>query len=156
MGFKSICLVLVILFMSSCSKDQGESIDSHEQVTISKQEEMVMDRVNEYRSSIGQNKLKFCGVAYHYASNHNTYMISKGFINHDNFDIRSSELSLKVNARNVGENLGKDFISADNILQAWLASPTHKKMLEGNYTHTGVSVMADSQGILYYTQLFYY
>ena len=157
MGIKSICLVLVLFYMNSCSKEQGEFKDLSKEVVISEQEEMVLDRVNEYRLSIGKNKLEFCGVAYKYALNHNTYMISKGYINHDNFDIRSSNLSLKVNARKVGEILGKDFISADNIVQAWLASPEHKKVLEGNnYTHTAVSVLADSKGIIYYTQLFYY
>lgn len=148
--------MLVILLMSSCSEDHTESIELYEDVAISRQEEMVLDKVNEYRSSIGLNKLEFCSAAYNYALNHNIYMISKGYINHDNFDIRSSDLSLKVNARNVGENLGKDFVSADNIMQAWLASPTHKKVLEGKYTHTAINVMEDTQGILYYTQLFYY
>jgi len=41
-----------------------------------------------------------------------------------------------------GENLAIDFSEAENVVSAWLASPTHKdNMLHGDYTETGVGVV---------------
>lgn len=41
-----------------------------------------------------------------------------------------------------GENLAIDFIEAEDVVSAWLASPTHKdNMLHSQYTETGVGVV---------------
>lgn len=41
-----------------------------------------------------------------------------------------------------GENLAIDFVEAEDVVDAWLASPTHKaNMLHKDYTETGVAVV---------------
>ena len=56
-----------------------------------------------------------------------------------------------------GENIAFGFTSAQAAMTAWMNSPGHK----GNILHTGfkeigVSVIADSAGHFYFTQVFGY
>ena len=36
----------------------------------------------------------------------------------------------------MGENLGKEYLSEERMLISWLASPTHRKNLDQNFTHS--------------------
>ena len=82
-------------------------------------------------------------------------MVATGNLSHDGFSSRASSISNEVNAEFVAENIAKDFSSATEAFENWLASTDHKKTMEGNFTHTAVSVKKDAQGNLYFTQLFY-
>ena len=82
-------------------------------------------------------------------------MIATGSLNHDNFSARASEISSKVAAKAVSENVARNHDTAVEAMQGWLQSESHKKTMEGNYTHTAISIKEDPQGNLYYTQLFY-
>ena len=99
--------------------------------------------------------MDYSAVAYEYANKHTDYMIAKGSINHDNFSARASDISQAVNASFVSENVAKDYDSAVEAFQKWLASSDHRKTMEGEFTHTAVSVKRNSDGKLYFTQLFY-
>ncbi|CAM4246889.1 CAP domain-containing protein [Zobellia nedashkovskayae] len=160
--FNILILIALATLMTSCSTSTTEEDDlykavatTNEEVTISAIEQDVIDVVNDYRVSVGLNAVEFSGVAYGYANSHNEYMISEGIISHDNFDKRASKLSEEANADFVSENLGMDYTNADDILEAWKNSPTHKKVMEGNFKYTAVSVTADENGVLYFTQLFF-
>ncbi|PKB00355.1 Cysteine-rich secretory protein family protein [Flavobacteriaceae bacterium MAR_2009_75] len=155
-------LIAISTLMTSCSSSTAEENELYEsvsattkEVVISSMEQEVIDVVNKYRTSIGLSSLKFSSIAYNHAISHNDYMVSEGVISHDNFDLRASNLSLDANADFVSENLGMDFTNADDILEAWKNSPTHKKVMEGDFEYTAVSVTADQNGVFYFTQLFY-
>ncbi|MDC6385775.1 CAP domain-containing protein [Flagellimonas taeanensis] len=149
-------LTIVVLFMASCSTPslKDELILSPENIA-SEIELEILGLVNEYRSSKGLNVLDFDGIAYNYAAQHTDEMISDGQISHDNFDVRSSNLAQQANANYVSENVGKSFTTAKAIVEAWIKSDTHRKVMEGDFLYTAVSVKADSSGTLYFTQLFY-
>ncbi|MGS0525461.1 CAP domain-containing protein [Zobellia nedashkovskayae] len=160
--FNTLLLIAIATLMTSCSTSTTEEDNlykavatTNEEVTISAIEQDVIDVVNDYRVSVGLNAVEFSGVAYGYANAHNEYMISEGIISHDNFDKRASKLSVEANADFVSENLGMDYTNANDILEAWKNSPTHKKVMEGNFNYTAVSVTADENGVLYFTQLFF-
>lgn len=161
--FTILILVATLTFMTSCSSDSVASEDALYEVVANTEkgvqqtsiENEVMQAVNEYRTSIGLNSLEFSAVAYEYAKEHNDYMIEEGIISHDNFDKRASDLSVEAKADYVSENLGMEFENAADILEAWKNSPTHKKVMEGSFSHTAVGVSADENGTLYFTQLFY-
>jgi uncharacterized protein YkwD len=54
-----------------------------------------------------------------------------------------------------GENIAFGYNTAATVVNAWINSPEHRaNILNGNFTETGVSVRVDSQGILYFTQVF--
>ena len=159
--FNFLLLIALLSLTVSCSSNTDEAdlyneieaIDS--KAEISDIELEVINAVNNYRVSQGLRTLEFSAIAYEYATEHNTYMIEEGKISHDNFNKRSSDLSVDANTDFVSENLGKDFYTADQILQAWINSPTHKAVMEGDVTYTAVSVKADVDGVLYFTQLFF-
>jgi len=44
-----------------------------------------------------------------------------------------------------GENLGKDYNYADEIMNFWINSPEHKKNLDGDYTDIGIAVDCDER-----------
>lgn len=118
-------------------------------------EQELLNLVNSHRNSLGFSSLAFSEVAYSYASDHTDYMIAMGSLSHDNFSARASSISEEVNAEYVSENVAKDYISAQQVLDGWMASPNHRKTLEGEFTHTAVSVKKDASGTFYYTQLFF-
>ena len=82
-------------------------------------------------------------------------MIDKEQINHDNFGYRSEGIKYHDNAEVVGENVAYGYDTAEAVVNAWLNSPGHKAIIEGNYTHTGFGVMKCTKGRSYFTQLFY-
>ena len=82
-------------------------------------------------------------------------MISKGSISHDNFSARASNIASEVGAEYVAENVAKDYDTAVTAFENWLASSSHKKTMEGEFTHTAVSVKKDADGNFYFTQLFF-
>ncbi len=155
-NFLTLIFSVVVLTLTSCSSTSViEEENLYVQTSISPMEQEVIDLVNEYRSEQGLETLEFGTPAYEFADSHNTYMISKGEISHDNFATRSSNLTVKANANFVSENVGKDFVTAKGVVNAWINSTTHKNVMEGEFKYTAVSVKADADGVLYFTQLFY-
>ena len=159
-------LAMVVLSTVSCSKDEGvEPKEDTANVTIDvnlAQEtdwafaNEILKEVNAYRVSQGFSTLKRdqqYGSAY--ATDHTKYMIEKDKISHDNFGYRSNGLKQIEGAESVGENVAYGYRDAQTLVQAWINSPSHRSVLEGNYSHTGFGVVANDQGSYYFTQLFY-
>jgi uncharacterized protein YkwD len=54
-----------------------------------------------------------------------------------------------------GENIAYGFTSAADVMNGWMNSPGHRaNILNGAYTEIGVSVIADKDGVLFFTQVF--
>ncbi|MDL5513021.1 CAP domain-containing protein [Arenibacter sp. M-2] len=148
-------MLLFAFVVVSCSTESIEPAISPEVENAVEVEQELLGIVNEHRIGLGYNDLDFSSVAYEYANKHTDYMIAKGSINHDNFSARASDISQAVNASFVSENVAKDYDSALEAFQKWLASSDHRKTMEGEFTHTAVSVKRNTDGKLYFTQLFY-
>ncbi len=147
--------VLFVLLAGSCSTESIENTDIPSSENAVLVEQALLDIVNDHRTSLGYSSLLFSTVAYEYANTHTDYMIAKGSLSHDNFSARASSISSQVNAEYVAENVAKDYPDAPTALENWLQSPNHRKTIEGEFTHTAVSVKKDASGKLYFTQLFY-
>ena len=150
-----VALVLFVCTMASCSKEAVETANIIEAENAIEVEQELLNTVNEHRLTLGHNSLDFSSIAYEHANAHTDYMIAKGSINHDNFSTRASDISLKVDAEFVAENVAKDYSNAQEAFQGWLNSSSHKKTMEGEFTHTAVSVKKDANGNLYFTQMFF-
>ena len=148
-------LVFLILSFASCSQEALNDIEIPIAENDLAMEQELLGIVNVHRSSLGHAALQHSAVAYEYANEHNDYMIAKGSLSHDNFNIMASNISAEVNAESVAENIAKDYPSAILALEGWLNSADHKETLEGDFTHTAVSVKKDATGNFYYTQLFF-
>ena len=141
--------------MASCSKETYYSVEIPKAENDAALEQTLLGIVNDHRTALGYTSLEYSTVAHEYANLHNDYMIAKGGISHDNFSARASNIASEVNAEFVAENVAKDYTSAAEAFQGWLQSSSHKKTMEGEFTHTAVSVKKDANGTFYYTQLFF-
>ena len=56
-----------------------------------------------------------------------------------------------------GENLAKGYSTADSVVAAWMASPTHAaNILDAGYVTCGIAIYEDADGKLYWAQEFGY
>ena len=150
-----IALVLFVCTLASCSKESVETTDIIETENVTEIENELLNVVNQHRISLGQNSLEFNSLAYSHANAHTDYMVAKGTINHDNFSKRASDISSQVDAEFVAENVAKDYVTASEAFEGWLNSSSHKQTMEGEFTHTAVSAKKDTDGNLYFTQIFF-
>jgi len=156
-GFSRILGVLMVFtFVVSCSTDSVEDVESfHYESQLSPMEMEILDLVNQHRDSIGLSTLEFDKIAYDFAIEHTMDMIDKNKISHDNFDRRSSDLTIAAKANYVSEIVGRNFVTAKGVVNAWLKSDSHRKAIEGNYKFTAVSAKLNDKGVFYFTQMFY-
>ena len=147
--------VLFVLLTISCSKESGSEVNTPTVQNVVAMESELIEMVNAHRLDQGNNLLQFSAVAYEYANKHTDYMINNGSLSHDNFSLRASSISSETNAEEVAENVAKDYLTAEEAFHGWMNSSGHRETLEGDFTHTAVSVKKDGQGNYYYTQLFY-
>ena len=155
MKMKFAVLAILLFLGMSCSKDSSEDSIALSASNAIDVELQLLFLVNDHRAKMGQSDLKHSAVAYSYANEHTDYMIEKGVLSHDNFNSRAASLTADTDAQEVAENVAKDYSSAMEAFQGWLSSSNHRSTIEANFTHTAISVKKDSNGNLYYTQLFY-
>ncbi len=148
-------LVLFVFVAFSCTKETTEDTILIEAENVTEVENELLSIVNEYRINQGQNTLTYSSAAHEQADKHNDYMISKGNISHDNFSSRASALSVELSVEYVAENVAKDYKTANDAFKGWLSSTSHKQTMEGEFTHTAVSVKKDDNNNLFFTQLFF-
>lgn len=147
--------VLCVFILGSCSKEPISETPNIEAANVTVLELEVLDLVNSHRTDLGVNPLAFSQIAYKYANSHTDYMISKGSLSHDNFSSRASNIASEITVQMVAENVAKDYDDAQEAFNGWYESSSHKKTMEGDFTHTAVSVKQDQNGKFYFTQLFY-
>jgi len=141
------------LFVSAEGTEDIETVDTSDNaVSI---ETQILNLVNEHRTALVKHTLTLNVIVDSYANAHTNYMIEKGRISHDNFAERASSISQRVNASAVAENVASNYDTASEVVESWLASSEHRAAIEGDYTHTAVSVKEDKNGDFFFTQLFY-
>ena len=89
-----------------------------------------------------------------YAPRHYDYMIENNVINHDFFFIRKQGLT-NLGTKTVGEIIAYGYPNSSSIVSAWILSDSHRKIVEGDYTHFGIGIAKDHLNRNYYTLLFY-
>ena len=159
----SLLATVLFLTVTSCSKEEDVVVEeANYSIDLNLAQETdweianeILQLVNEHRTSIGLSTIaRDQQYASAYAVDHTKYMIEMSQINHDNFGDRSKALKNR-GAVSVGENVASGYDNAENLVTAWLNSPSHKSVLEGNYTHSGFGIMKNARGRYYFTQLFY-
>ncbi|GHA35513.1 hypothetical protein GCM10007103_16380 [Salinimicrobium marinum] len=153
-------LALCVFTLGSCSKeslDEGETSDLVSVVAPVSYNEIelnIMDLVNDYRFSKGLNELDYKDEVSWQAEDHNFYMIQKNKVSHDGFANRYSSLAESVDAKAVSENVAFGYNTAEAVVKAWIESEGHRKNMEGDLTHFGISVKEDANGKKYFTNIF--
>lgn len=158
--YQLLMLAFCTLSLTSCSRENLEedvSSDLAAEVTpvrYSAIELDVMGLINQYRLNRGLSELEFLDEISWLAEDHNSHMIEANELCHDGFPIRYSSLVSSINAKAVSENVAYDYTSAEAVVNAWVKSDGHRKNMEGNVTHFGISVKEDGEGKLYFTNIF--
>jgi len=157
MKMKSLLVIGVFLLLFvGCSNEDNAALEAITTApNVKAVEDELLGIVNAHRATLGYTPFQYSAVAYQYANTHTDYMISKGSLSHDNFSARASSISTATEAEQVAENVAKDYASAAAAFEGWLESADHRETMEGDFTHTAISVKKDGQGTYYYTQLFY-
>jgi uncharacterized protein YkwD len=157
-----ISLIAIVFTLHSCSNDSNnndETTKSTPEIVIdynyNSSELEVMDLINEYRTSIGLNTLEKINYVSVKSEEHNNYMITNNIVSHDDFVARSGDIIKVLGVIKVSENIAYNYNTPKAALNAWLASPEHKKNIIGDYTNFGISVTENPiNGRKYYTNIF--
>jgi uncharacterized protein YkwD len=154
--FLVLCLFLISI--TSCSKNNDDASSASENVNAitgyTAIEIEVMKLINEYRTSKGLKVLIINDFISKQAKDHTSYMISKNQLSHDNFNVRATNIKNELKATGNAENVAVGQATAKAVVDDWLNSPDHKKNIEGNYTHFGISIIANNQNRFYFTNIF--
>ncbi|MEH6406201.1 MAG: CAP domain-containing protein [Leeuwenhoekiella sp.] len=156
----SILAMAFLCLLVSCSKDEDLLVNEQDMTEVSADLVLedqfgaeILAEINLYRESIGMADLKADTESKVQALDHSKYMATKHAISHDGFFQRSDYLKSK-GAAEVSENVAFGYNTADQVVQAWLKSPSHKAALEGDFTHSGIAVVQTETGVSYFTQIF--
>jgi uncharacterized protein YkwD len=114
--------------------------------------------VNRYRRERGLAPLTLDARISEQARRHSVAMATGGVrVGHEGFKdrIRILQHVMKVgrSAENVGMSQGYA-APARQTVAGWLASPAHRESIEGRYHFTGIGVVRNRAGEIYFTQIF--
>ena len=160
--FRFSFFAVFLCFIVSCSSDDVPATE-----TFSDTPKIVLDYnytpieietmtlINNYRVSIGLKPLEKINHVSYKSEEHDEYMIANNDVNHDNFEARSNNIMQVLGAIRVSENIAYNYNSAKAAFDAWLKSDGHKKNIEGDFTHFGISIRENpANGKKYYTNIF--
>lgn len=157
-----ISLITIVFTLHSCSNDSSNSNETTKPIpeivvdyNYTPAELEVMDLINKYRTSIGLNTLEKINYVSVKSEEHNNYMITNNIVSHDDFVARSEDIIKALGVIKVSENIAYNYNTPKAALDAWLASPEHKKNITGDYSNFGISVTENPiNGRKYYTNIF--
>ncbi|HQA74310.1 MAG: CAP domain-containing protein [Flavobacterium sp.] len=157
--FRALLPLAIVFTMVSCSSDDSDATTSSEKLVTeynyNDTELRLVQLINDYRQSIGLNRLEVINHISYKSEGHNEYMITKQAISHDYFQERSSNLIQVLGAERVAENVAYNYNTPESAFAAWKNSPGHRANIEGDFTHFGISVTIDPEtGRKFYTNMF--
>ena len=155
-----LCAAAMLCLLSACSTDpinEDETAANYE-ITVEVDNniifaEEVLDILNEHRATLDLAPLKWDIDSEEVATGHSYYMAQNNTPSHDNFFDRADFLKDR-GAAIVSENVAYGYTDAQSVVRGWLGSPSHREAIEGNFTHTGIGVIENEQGIPFFTQMF--
>ncbi len=116
----------------------------------------ILELINEHRLAMGLPDLAIDPIVQVQASKHSSNMaLAQVPFGHGGFQSRAQILLRELRGSGVAENVALGQPSARSVVTAWLASPSHRVNIEGNYMRTGLSAIRNASGKWYYTQMFW-
>lgn len=153
-------LIAFIFIINACSADSSEGMQTNYKdeimgnYTYSAVELETMKLINDYRMSRGLDSIQVKDYLSFKAEEHDNNMIESNLVSHNDFVSRSENIRKVLGAKNVGENVGYNYQSPEGVLNGWLNSPEHKKIIEGDFNYFGISMRISPDGKKYYTNIF--
>ncbi|CAM4498899.1 MAG: hypothetical protein LEGION0403_FIIPPAGN_01753 [Legionella sp.] len=144
--------LIVFAYLSNAyAKAKPQAVESETAI-----QNAVLVHINAYRKQHGLSPLKMDNNMVREARQHSLDMAAHRMpFGHQDFSKRIARLHKKIKNTGAGaENVAYNYKSAQIVVQQWVRSSGHKRNIVGNYDLTGIGVIRDKQGTLYYTQLF--
>ncbi|RAM50660.1 MAG: CAP domain-containing protein [Hapalosiphonaceae cyanobacterium JJU2] len=119
-------------------------------------EDSVFQQINDYRTSQGLPALTRNVASDEQARTHSRNM-ANGTVPFDHSGYEQRIQSIGITYRSAAENIAYNQGYSDpatQAVQSWLGSPEHLANIKNNYNFTGVGVASNSQGEIYFTQIF--
>ena len=144
-----LCIIACLLGFFQQSLANNATSDADDQ-------KMILYYVNQYRAKHHLSPLKLIPVISKEAAKHSRDMASKAMpFGHAGFNGRIKTLYKKIgDCRSGAENVAYYKINAKRLVDGWIASPGHRRNIEGNYNLTGIGIAHSKKGWAYYTQIF--
>lgn len=116
-------------------------------------------QVNAYRASKGLAPLKRHPGLDSLAQQHSDYLLKNraklltGRGSHAGFQSRAAVARGQYNIEALSENVAYA-TRGGNLVQTWISSRPHERAMRGKWTHTGIGLAIDRDGMMFATQLF--
>jgi uncharacterized protein YkwD len=153
-----IAIIILFSFVSfSCTGIKSTGVDAATvNVPPGGIENDILVLINKYRRSKGMSPLQMNNIIVDVARKHSAGMANGSVaFGHDGFNDRLKTLSETLHKiQGAAENVASGQTSAAEVVDGWIKSPHHKANIEGNFAETGIGVVANKKGVLYYTQIF--
>ena len=125
---------------------------------MTEMEQRIFDLVNEARVENGRKELTYNGEIYECSqlrAQEATVLWSHTRPNGGAFNTVFDEFGISTKGYTVGENLGRNFDTAERIMEALMNSEGHRNniLFEG-FDSVCIAVAADENGVLHVSQLF--
>ncbi|TXE06505.1 CAP domain-containing protein [Gelidibacter salicanalis] len=151
-------LALLAVLTFSCSSEVSDDTSLDQTVLIAPATKIIeveiLELINNHRIELSLAPLKYLSVIKSVAFTHTDYMVSINQVSHDNFFERKERLVENAAAIKVSENVAYAYNSAETVVNAWLNSPGHKAIIEGDFTDFDISAEKNSEGKWYFTNIF--
>jgi len=153
-----LALLLFFSLMLACFSDPGLADEEPKAIDLRELESGVGARINAYRVSAKKPPFESNEKVAKIARAHSRDM-AKGKVgfDHDGLQERAALVGASIEIAGLAENISRHDRSSgfvDAALKKWLASPLHKKNIDGDYDLAGVGAAQDANGIVYFTQIF--
>jgi hypothetical protein len=154
--------ILVLFCFISCSKSDSTVYTIHDYVYDQNESDptesptdphSLVGIIQKYRNDHGLVMSQLNNHMSYTCGTHNDYMISKGVASQDYFTDAEKNLKNTLHVTRVGRIVAMNFSTNTSFLNAVVAKPACKAILEGDFALLGVSIKND-QGKKFYTVLF--
>jgi uncharacterized protein YkwD len=121
-------------------------------------EKKIFNLINKYRHSHGLQQLLYDAFVADVARGHSQDMAAGlAKFGHNGFDKRVAKLS-DISFKEISENIATykgEPINEEIVVQFWLKSKNHRKIIKGEYQSTGIGIARKpNESVYYITQLF--
>ena len=150
----NVSLIFLFFLGFSCEDDGNGNGDNDE---LKQMEEDVLVLINAYRvDTLQMSSLTMNSFIREECRTHSENMADGTVpVGHEGVTERSARIKEELGLGIIAENVSVGANSAEAVVNSWLNSSAHKANIEGDYDLTGVGIAKDSNGLLYFTQIFY-
>ena len=114
----------------------------------------LFEEINSYRLENGLPTLLLREEISVQAEDHNEHMIVQNEVCHHFFGSRFTSLKANTGARAASENVAFGYREPRAVVKAWAKSMGHRKNMEGDFSHVGLSIGENKNKKRYYTTIF--